>query len=392
MNSFWQLDLGRWVVCGLALLCDAPRSDASVAPGPGARVRLAILGDSLSSGGGVHPDLSLDEKQVGDVLGGQRTLIPDSKPLEGRESWLTPGETLHAPVRVPPGWAAFEHPWQWLRLHAWWHLSRSTLDSPQYTWGYRLARRRGVSPEDLVLGAYDGARSSDFEGQAEAVLDASRGILPETVWIFFTGNDMCASSREGMMQPEMLERHYTAGLTRLLGSAGNGGSTHRIVVLGPLPVPKLVHDPAILAKAIRVRGTEMSCEVYRRKVHSGEFLGEAWRASLGASKEQLLAASLLHQLTVGCATLTAPPASRVEDQTQRVEDLANRMREYRDAIGRAVGAVQESARTRAVELKYLEDLAAYPMGAEDIGQDCFHLSVSGHERLADFLDARLGGI
>jgi len=349
----------------------------------------AVLGDSLATGAGSHPNLAFDPVQMWKVFEGE----VDVRALDDS------GEVLPAPLRLWPSTRDYRSPVEWAfrqLVHA---LSRSFLDTEEYGWGYQLGRRRGFAPGEIVIAAENGARIRDATRQIDRLLDAAvaaarvdsegRPILPDEIAIFFTGNDLCGPTIDFTTPPETYEAELIEALRYLLrnGVPPAGGTT--ILLPGFIGMLQLINAPAIQAKTISAFGRSETCASLRER----SFLPPPGWTPEGLPTEARWFGNVIPPNPQRlCPTLFGARSGKDED---REAPLANRIRAYREAVERVAGVMEtfRSEKFRDAKIRFVPLAAStrVEFGDGDIAGDCFHLSRQGHSRLADALVSEAAG-
>ena len=165
--------------------------------------RVAILGDSLSTGAATHPDLVYDPKVLWNILSGKTSLRQ-----------LDPG--LRPAQRLLPSFREWNNAFDGVLGFFWFTAASLFLDTPEYSWGYLTALGLGVDGSDVLIAAANGARVGALRAQVNRVLDATRGELPDEVLLLFGGNDICGPTLDSVPRPEVFEEEIYRGVRYLL--------------------------------------------------------------------------------------------------------------------------------------------------------------------------------
>jgi hypothetical protein len=259
-------------------------------------------------------------------------------------------------------------------------ISQRYLDTPQYAWSMILASKFTPNPVDIYLGAEDGARLLASPRQLDRYLDAKSTTLPDKVFVFFTGNDLCGLTMSDVTSAQDYERHLTQLLTYINRNAHPAAAGTDIYVVDPLSIMQLVQSPDILDKEVPAHGKTMTC----RSLQKSTLLELQSAAQPGDITEPTYADAILPMLPQRpndyCMTVFTP------DNTGA---LANRIRDYRARIKDVVDLFNKRMASKEVQQGYryhhLEASGKLLFGAEDIANDCFHLSGFGHLKLAQSL-------
>lgn len=341
---------------------------------PEAPFRIAVLGDSLSTGAATHPALQMDAKRLWEIFQGQVDV----------QAGDTDRALLPAPLRLWPARREFFGGADWVYRHASQVIARRFLDTEEYSWGYALARSLipGSASDQagqVAIAAENGAKTEMLPMQLERVLEASGGRLPEKLFVFFTGNDLCGLTLAHTTNEAEFRRNLRTGLLAILRAPAAKQGTD-VYILGHLGVTQLVYEPGILAKTIYAYGEMTSCRALRDR----GFEPPTPAYDPGLPEEARWFAMLMPPNPAAyCPTLFGPTTP---EQERTVQAIANRIRGYREV---QAGVVAElNTRTTAqpgsstTRLHYIEDTAQLQFSADDIAGDCFHLSQQGQQKVA----------
>ena len=334
---------------------------------------MAVLGDSISTGAVAHPDLSYNQDSLWNIFRGKRSVKPD---LDYYNS--VTGQTvsqLVPPTRLWPGVREYDSSAHWLGLHLLQSVSRTYLDTEQYSWAYQLASQQGVPPENLLIAAQDGARMRDAIVQIDRVLDHTGGIIPEHVYLFFTGNDLCGPTLDFVTDSERYKSALRSALLYLQKNGRVDGNA-TLTVVEFLGVLQITNSPEIMAKKIPAQDQETTCgEIANAKKKAGE------PATTTDDSLKMLLGLLPSSPAAMCPTLYGKNLDfREKDQSVM---LANRVRSYRKVSREVVVELGQSMEKSGIKLRYAEKSGQLVFRAEDIANDCFHLSLKGQKRLAE---------
>jgi hypothetical protein len=342
---------------------------------------LAIVGDSLSTGAATHPALTFDAKALWAVFNGQTSVLPRRADLPADLAGPLP-DPPPPPVRLWPTPREFFGGPDWVWRNALQSLSRSYLDTAQYSWGYLLGAGLGVSPGRIALAGEDGARYANMTRQLDRVLDYAGGVLPRRLAVLYTGNDLCGAGLSALTEASELQNDLRTGLNYLArnGTPPSGGTD--VYVLSYLGVLQLLTEKSILAKEVHAFGGVMTC----RELREAAFRPPAPAALKSTSPEGPAAAGdmpLFFQMFMPpnpaafCPTLFGAP----DENGELVHALANRIRAFRVAQEEAVAAADRAA-PAGVRIHLVRATADVAFTGEDIAPDCFHLALPGQAKVA----------
>jgi len=361
-------------------------------------VRFAVCGDSISTGAATHPNLEFDSVTLWGILNGTIPVTAQATHLSGIESvfpagnGMTSAATVLEDSVVPPprrAWPTvkeYRSSVEWVALGLLRSLSESYLDTEEFSWGYMLGRTFKVAPGHVLIAAENGARTSAATAQMARILDATGGELPEKIFMFFTGNDICAPRLEGMTPAVKFEQNLFKALHHALrnGRVPAGGTD--IYVPAYVNVTQLLTSPAIQTKLVRAFGTKIACGQLRENQFVQVLPPAPKEAGTGIPPEANLISQVLPPNPAAmCPTLFARDANSA-DQSERIGALANRIREFRtaaqNAVRRASSLQKDKYPENPVRLHFIEETANLDLEADDVAEDCFHLSIRGQAKLA----------
>lgn len=339
---------------------------------PEAPFRIAVLGDSLSTGAATHPALQMDAKRLWEVFQGKIDVRAQDTELE-----------LPPPQRLWPARREFFGGADWVHRHLMQLVSRRFLDTEEYTWAYALARATLPGSVDeqarqLVIAAEDGAKTEALPMQLERVLQASGGRLPEKLFVFYTGNDLCGLALSQTTSESEYRRALRAGIQAILRApAAKAGS--QVYILGHLGVTQLAYEPDILAKPVYAYGEMSSCRALRER----GFEPPGPNYDPGLPEDARWFAMLMPPNPAAyCPTLFG---AATPEQERSLQAIANRIRAFREIQAQVVADLSANPMAAApspVRLHYVADTANLQFAADDIAEDCFHLSRQGQQKLA----------
>jgi hypothetical protein len=342
---------------------------------------LAVLGDSLSTGAGAHPDLKYDSMNLWRVVKGESVLKTDVAAIPEPKKFNL-GVTLDAPKRLWPGARENDGGVNWIWSNSLQALSRVVLDTEEYSYGYLFGRALGFSPQNIWIAGDNGSKTEHAAVHAARVLESSGGDLPSHILMLYTGNDLCAPSWELMTDPKT----YGEGLRRgimFLAMNGKNSSTAPVNIYLPafLPVVTLMSEPEILDKMINFYGSEISCREARKRLFSAPDSIDTKDQSI----DPLF--PLFSQMMPPNPALLCPTLFSVQaDNSEKLSVLANRVRAYRE-VQQEIAAqinkeIAENSHLARINVVYLPSVERLKFSGSDVSGDCFHLSPAGHAKVA----------
>jgi lysophospholipase L1-like esterase len=266
--------------------------------------------------------------------------------------------------------------------------SQKFLNTEEFSWGYLVGRSLGIKPGNILIAAENGARVLTVIEQSERVLKATGGMLPEKIFIFYTGNDLCAENPDLATTPEDYGAGVMDGLTYLQRNGVVPAAGTDVYVVGFMSILQLATEPALLGKELTAFGARTTCGKLRESgFHPPETTGGEGAAG---DLERVLALVMPPNPATMCPTLF-PRGVEAKDT---LSALANRIRGYRKAAKAAVElqarqAQQLSRESSGLRYHYIDGTEAIAFSADEISGDCFHLSVNGQARIADLVLAAI---
>lgn len=337
--------------------------------------KVAILGDSVSTGAGSHPNHIYDTKALWDVFQGDVSTYPSGEDIEKFTSF-NHLDSLGAPIYAWPSEREFNSGLEWAFRHFMQFVGQNFLNRGEYSWGYLAARTMGYEARQIIIGADNGSKISDIPRQWDRVLVTNNHKAPEKVFLLFTGNDLCGPTEEQLTTKTDFGKHLETGIRYIERNRGADASQNiEIYVVSFLSVLQLLHTEAILDKPIMAFGEKTSCREIREK----HYLPPT-NYDPGLPETAYLFQLLMPPNPAGVCPILFGRV-RGGESTALIGDLANRIRGYREEQKAIVEKLAEQF--AGVKLRYLEQTSEVIFAKEDIANDCFHLSLSGQGRIAE---------
>lgn len=327
------------------------------------------LGDSLSTGAATNAALTFDAEDLWKVFTGATNV----------------GVDRPAPRRLWPSTREFRGSADWVFRHLIQSLSRKYLDTEELSWGYLVGERLGIPASHIAIAGEDGARTDDAVRHVDRVLDANGGLLPRRLFLFYTGNDLCAPTVSLTTPPEEFQEALQRGLSYIARNGGLSGEGSDVYVVGYLSVLQLLHSDEILAKKVKAFGEEITCRALREQLYQPKdpaylpkLPPEAW----------YFPRFMPPNPAEFCPTLFGLQALPGAKKDEIIGALANRIRDYRKIQVEAVQAAQVVAPAN-LRFHYIAETTNLTFGADDIAGDCFHLSAAGQQKIASAVYGRI---
>lgn len=343
---------------------------------------MAFIGDSLTTGAVSHPAVNLHQASVLNLLQGKAaadlTLPADIAAVQSGFG-LTPidyGRFPH-PRRLGLSPAAFSGPLFWVYRHFSHAIAVNYLDYEQLSWSYALAQQWGVTGEDVIIAANDGARAASAFDQVRLLAALPKEQFPRTVFMLFSGNDLCGETSEQFTAASDYGKALRRSLTLLNRIAAEKGAGKVVaVLLEPINIMQLIVNPGIQAKKIGYGERSYRCSEIQQPGFSVAANSTALRPDIRDTDRMLLRLKLLPESPSRyCAGIFKPTA---EGETNRAAASAH-WADYRTAIQKVAKEAWSLDRLQVVAI---DAPAKLLLDADDIAADCFHLSYRGQFRLA----------
>lgn len=332
--------------------------------------QMAVLGDSLSTGAVTRTGMAFDDQVLMRYFRGELLLGPTAVDRETLlSSEYDAAADFRGPRRLAPLPGEMKDGLSWVVRNALFRFGHAFLDQETFAWGNLLARRAGVASNDVLIAADDGARAEHAYGQAGRILEQSAGHLPDDVFLFFTGNDLCGPTADKITTADQYAASLEKAVRYLMrnGTPAPQGTT--LWLVEPMPVMQLVHSPAIAAKTVSAHGKSTTC----RELQSGSVAAPDLPIT---SAEDADWAFLMRFFPKSPGDM-CPAIFR---GTAGDLNLADRLHAYR----RAMSAIPERLEVKdGYRVRVVSETASLLFEPQDIAEDCFHLSLRGQIKLAD---------
>lgn len=381
---------------------------------PLAERAFAVIGDSLSSGSFTHPRLHWDVEEIQSVVARKS----GKKGEDGKDIWELNPAVQPDPRLYSKDWApivvdkegkvpAPTRLWEKATEHERPPLTKGLelamkelflgryLDVEEYAWPYLLGRALGIPASRIYVPAEAGNRSGDTPRQVKRLLSATGKVIPDLVFLFFTGNDLCSTSLDA--NPEEKGSAYAesllSGVSTLLSEGSpRDGATAEVFFVSHLAVDQLIAKKEILEKEVYAFGKFRSCREFRRHDPGDEDIRP--RVEFPILRQAMTA--------FGRKNLPSPrelcrSVLSIDPDDAGYGDAVGKVRAFTTAYQKAVrelpkraealrAKVAPKARVRFHALVSPEKFSAV---ARTLANDCFHLALEGNEALAATLLAEL---
>lgn len=370
---------------------------------------IAIMGDSIATGGGIHPAIKFDFKIIWDILLGKTQVHSIEAFSDLLKEFAIDGANPGKPNVLWPASREYKSGLEWVAQNLLHSLANLYLNTEQLSFGYLLGRSLGAAPDDIYIAAYNGARMRDLSRQADRLITATEGKLPRNILVFFTGNDLCAQKISLMTSSADFGSHLEKGLRYLIKNGSPHPQGTNIYVMSYLGVVQLLLNPSILDKKLVAFGENTTCSALRDRGYRPE---DVQAAIHDAPPESIYLSNYLPpNPALLCPTIMALPSFAYNEigpftgfgQKNRQElireqiksrvdtmiaDLSTRVRSYQATSSQVVRNLQGLSVT-GISLHFVGETSEIELTDNDIAADCFHLSVHGQIKIAKTLQNKL---
>jgi hypothetical protein len=354
----------RWLIVGLLVNSATVFGQDSVIIG--------VAGDSVSTGAVAHPGLSFDADLIWNRLRGSE--MPGSLL---NEDWTLAAKGAKV-RRLAPLAFEFGGASDWVGRNFLHTVMSRYFDFPELSYSAFLGSNPDQEPKTILNAAQDGARIAALKAQILRIYAANNQQLPPQLIIFFTGNDICGPTLGAMTTAEDFGDHLRSGLELI---ARLNTARTRVLVLSHLSIQQIVQSPSILAKQVPAHSKVMTCgELQKQRAI-------AWNTStkdLGYDVSQLLSlVSMPSTPQMFCPNLFGSNLDFAgKDQ---IFTVTGRIRAYRQQAQRIVEDLQRTQNPEAttrVDFGFVPETETIRFEADDIANDCFHLSPNGQLKIS----------
>lgn len=352
-------------------------------------IRVAVIGDNISTGSVSHPDLAYKNERLLSLFSGHLSLKATdlAKKMLMDEGFFAASD-FRSPVSLPLSSREFDGALGWIVKQAQIAFFKAYLDVEEYSWGYFVGRMLGAGPNNLLIAAENGARIGSAVRQIDRVLDHTGGVLPNHLFIFYTGFDLCAPSLSFVTTKDRYKENLRRAFDYIQknGVAPSGGTD--VWVLDPIGLLQLVQSEALLKKTVEAHGKKMSCKELHNYVGVGEVSDAAKMSKYNPQLALIVQTQLPKSPNKYCPTVFGRNLEGTSVEDARIM-LANRLRNYRNVIGEVVeeyGKIQADVQNDStIRFHHIKETRRTVLDPEDVANDCFNLSLEGQMKLADII-------
>lgn len=344
--------------------------------------KVAFIGDSITAGAVVQSDVKFEADSLWQIFMGKTS-------VNGMLEYSDSPDALkfERPTILPSGVREYEGAAVWLpneilRIASWRFLNR-----PDYSWANMLATSLGYEAQDVLFASENGAKSIHGVSQMARVLQHLNMEVPEDIFIFFTGNDICSPMLQLMTPPEEFEKAILRTVSYVIDHGKFKYPTKYNIYLIPfLQISQLYSESLLNEKKVRAHGKVLTC---------GELLKtepEIWQIT-SSDPEQIAKSGVIFNFLpfpknqgAYCPSLFGKAIDSPKNDPQyHRSTIANRVRSFRDALFKVQKHINGKLKRRPeldLKVSVLESTADLIFKPQDFAEDCFHLSARGQWQIS----------
>jgi len=250
------------------------------------------------------------------------------------------------------------------------------LNIQEYANGYMIGRALGIKSEDIVLVGEGGARVNSISTQIERIYEINTETLPPLVLTSFTANDFC---NERIFSDPMgrLVSNFEESLATSWKESEDLMRAHpkgtRFVILAPFNVANVLTNEGLMQQKIKF---EKLGEITCHKLRNGETDGAG-----GDFIAKALTSEVTKRLSSMCpAVLKTKPTDK-----SRLDRIREIQVAFNEVWKKQIAKLNSQYNSKNIRFEYVEGTRNMQFGAGDAANDCFHPSVRGHAKVADYV-------
>ena len=205
---------------------------------------VAFIGDSISTGAVTNSKLSFNVANLWDYFTG--------KTYDGEVQTFK---------RLWPSRRDYRSPVEWVLKNIFMAFSTIYLDDESLSWSAQVGHDLGFDKNGILIAAEDGARVRNSISQIDKIFERTDYKIPEKVFYFFTGNDLCGPTLDFITSGEEYGRKVEDSFRYMMRNGKSAGSD--VYVVGNMNVLQLVVGEAILSKEVDAHGKKITCKELR---------------------------------------------------------------------------------------------------------------------------------
>lgn len=352
-----------------------------------AKPYIAFIGDSITAGAVVDPKISFDVESLWPRLMGRTDRHHATDVLDDDYDLSSPRPG--SPVLLGAGPRDFQSAAIWFPSQLLKITSDYFINSPRYSWANFVAHSLGFASSETLFAAENGHKSDHAVAQMARVLKYTNRDMPEKLFIFYTGNDICSPVLQMMTPKSVFQDNISAAIDYALKHAKFPANQYDVYLVPFLQLSQLYGETLLMGKRVKAHGKTMLC---------GDLLKEQpkpWILASGNAAEAASANIIFNLLpfpknqAAYCPSLFGRALDQPRDDQQYHRSLiANRIRAYRDSMKEIVENVSRRLEKNSdiqLGIHLLTSPATHLFRAQDFAADCFHLSATGQWRLAKLI-------
>ena len=360
---------------------------------------IAFVGDSFSLGIGASENTALDMVQIGKILKGEIRL----------KGPISPEQKAEGPSLLWRGPREFYGTAEWVYSHLSEGLNRNFFMSPESSWSFLFAQKKGLDPSQVFISAEPTAKVEQFPRLIDRILDRTEAHVPQTVFVFFTSEDLCAMSMNGLTASDDYGNALFQGMKYILrnGKAAPGGS--KVYFPHFLPLAQWLTKDDLRNHKVPFYGELHRCSELRSNGFVATqvnpealptevlYLSPLLPPNDNTRCPSLFQHSFLAANEVSFLSRFQEPKRLAEIKTleaKYLSEISTRIRNYRKETDLAVQKANEWKRKnmphKDITFISVPETGSIEFQGEDLSNDCFHLSLQGQRKVADSLFSALG--
>lgn len=322
--------------------------------------KIAIIGDAYSLGAYTNPNIAFDNERIYKLMTG-----------DGLKS------SVVKPTKLWPSVSEYSGGMDWVSKHILEALFSYYMNSEENSWGAFLSKELNIPSNNVLLTGQNWSGISSLTNQVDRILHYN-GKLPSRIFIMFSGYDLCGARPELIMSSDMYEVSLRRGLKYIESKAQEQGSYVNVFVLGYMDMMQLFVSEKLLKKEVYAHGKTISCQ----KLRENQFLPDA--PVLSTKPQKKAEVSIISQTFPPNPSRFCPSLfGEKEEKSDSLSIFANHIRSFRRSSKEVIEKISADAvKNSNVRFKYISATEKIRFEAEDIAEDCIHLSIEGQKKLS----------
>lgn len=326
---------------------------------------IAVVGDSISTGALSNDVTTLDPDVVWEILEG-------GKKDKGSDTRSNPTVLKYSKREL-------SDPVSWIFKNFLASASSVYFNSEENSWASLVAENLGIKGSNVLVAAKNGAKAESSILQIERILSHTGSVAPDVLLLLYSGNDLC-SQKHLITLPEQYIVSIENSLDYFFKNATPKVSNGLVVLPAPLNIVQFAKEKNILNKMVPAFGGQMSC---------GELRDRGYRPASGYKPKNPLSESLAGTFPPTPVMFCPSLFNKSISNSELLSYIGTTSKAYRIELQKLADRMQAKLKANAYD-GFQNWKVVYSSGSdelifsdEDVGNDCFHLSVKGQKRLAD---------